>query len=339
MLPKSNFMKIKIINNGFSFKRWEKLVNHPLQSFLFSEARRRMGIKILRWGEFENEKLINVFQMSLHSLPFGYQIGYLPRSIFPSLDSLKFLANYGKENKIIFIKIEPYIFKKTMESIDIPSVFKLKKSTHPLFPNWTQMLDLRKSEEELMKKFHHKTRYNIRLAQRKGVVVKELTDEKGFDIFSKLYFETCKRQHYHGHNLRYHRILWEFFKKRIAHIFIAFYQKIPLAAYQVWLYKNRAYYTYGGSSERYRNLMASNLLMWEVIRWAKRNGARWFDLWGSLPPNYSPSHPWAGFTRFKQGYGTEFVELVGSFDLVIDPIFYYLYNLIYPIRQLFLKFV
>ncbi len=332
-------MKIKTIKGDLSVNKWEEKALHPLQSFFFGEARKKMGIKILRWGEFENDRLMNVFQMSLHQLVFNYQIGYLPRSVFPSIDSLKFLYQYGKKNKIIFIKIEPYIFKTENKEKEIANLFQLKESSHPLFPKWTQILDLTKTEEELLKKFHHKTRYNFRLAQKKGVIVKELTNKKGFEIFSQLYFETCKRQHYHGHNLGYHQTLWDFFQRKIAHIFIAFYQEIPLAAYQVWFYKNRAYYTYGGSSERYRNLMASNLLMWEVIRWAKRNGAEWFDLWGSLPPNYSLSHPWAGFTRFKQGYGTKFVELVGSLDLVIDPIFYSLYSFIYPIRQIFLKFI
>lgn len=330
-------MKIKIISDNLSVKKWEEKALHPLQSFSFGAVREKLGVKIIRWGEFDTDKLINVFQMSLHRLPFNYQIGYLPRSVFPSINSLNFLYQYGKKNKIVFIKIEPYIFKNEIKANNLPNFSQLKKSPHPLFPNWTQIIDLTKSEQELMKKLHHKTRYNIRLAQKKGVIVKELTNEKGFEIFTKLYFDTCQRQHYHGHDRHYHQTLWNVFQKKIAHIFIAFYQKIPLAAYQVWLYKNRAYYTYGGSSERYRNLMASNLLMWQVIRWAKKSGAQWFDLWGSLPPNYSFSHPWSGFTRFKQGYGTEFVELIGSYDLVIEPFFYSLYNLIYPIRQLLLK--
>lgn len=330
-------MKIKIIDNKFSIEKWEQRAFHPLQSFHFGEARKKMGIKIIRLGEFENNNLVNTYQMSLHQLPFNYQIGYLPRSVFPSVLSLKFLYEYGKKNRIVFIKIEPYIFKNQIKIMDISNFYWLKKSSHPLFPEWTQILDLTKSEEELMKNLHHKTRYNIRLAQKKGVEVKELSSQKGFEIFIQLYFETCKRQHYHGHNFDYHQKLWDILQKNIAHIFIAFYQGIPLAAYQVWLYKDRVYYTYGGSSEKYRKLMASNLLMWEVIRWAKKNNAKRFDLWGSLPPNYSISHPWAGFTRFKQGYGTKFVSFIGSYDLVTNPLIYSLYSVVYPIRQLFLK--
>ena len=82
--------------------------------------------------------------------------------------------------------------------------------------------------------------------------------------------------------------------------------------------------------------MPANLLMWETIKLGKKLGAKKFDLWGSLPPNYDPKHSWAGFTKFKQGYGTQFVEMIGSYDLVISPLLYKIYNLIYFVRSLIL---
>lgn len=301
---------------------------HPLQSIEWEKARKEMGIETIR---------INNFLLTLHKIPYTkYKIGYLARSKMPDSNTLKKLYEFGKKNNLIFIKIEPYE-KISNIKYQISNIKNLIKSKHPLFPEWTQMLDLTKTEEELLKSFHSKTRYNIRLAQKKGVVVKEMSDDKGFEIFSKLYFETCRRQKYFGHNLKYHQIVWKNLKNKIAHILIAFYNNEPLTAYQIWIYKNTAYYVYGGSSLKYRNLMGANLLMWETIKFAKKNNAKTFDMWGSLDPNYKPNHPWAGFTRFKQGYGTKFVKMIGSYDLIINKSLYYIYSFLYLLRSLYLK--
>jgi len=330
---------IKIINDNSFREIWEKKTIHPLQSWLWGEARKKMGIEVLRLVELKNKEIENVFQITIHSLPFlNKKIGYIARSVFPSKEVLDFLYNYGKKNNLIFIKIEPYekksnFIQKSSKVINQ----KLIVSKHPLFPLWTQILDLNKSEDELLESFHQKTRYNIRLAQKKGVIVKEESDEKGFKIFAKLYFDTCRRQNYLGHNYKYHQIIWNYLKEKIAHILIAYYQNEPLAAYQIWVYKNIGYYPYGGSAEKYRNLMGTNLLMWEAIKLTKKIGAKKFDMWGSLPPNYKLNHPWAGFTRFKSGYKGDFIEMVGSFDLIIDSFFYHIYSFLFPIRKFFLK--
>ncbi len=329
-------MKVKIIENNFS--DYDKKAIHPLQSWQWGEARKKMGIEVLRVVEYNQDKLKNVFQLTFHKIPLTfYKIGYLPRSVFPSKAVLEFLQDYGKKNKIIFIKIEPYIEKSQFPSASRRTNFQFLKSKHPLFPEWTQIIDLTKSEEELLKNMHSKTRYNIRLAEKKGVVVKEMSDDKGFEIFSKLYFKTCERQKYFGHTKKYHQIIWNFLKKDVAHILIAFYNDIPLAAYELFYFGDRFYYPYGGSSTEYRNFMATNLIMWEAIKLGKKLGAKKYDMWGSLPPKYDLKNPWSGFTRFKEGYGGSFVHLVGSFDLVINPIYYQTYNILYLLRQMFLK--
>ena len=344
---------------------------HPLQSKDWEQARKKMGIETLRLENY----LLTVHKIPFTK----YKIGYLARSTMPSKKILEKLYDFGRKNNVIFIKIEPYspcviptpssvipsgalnqtvqggarnldaegvVNKRNYASIDfsprrggVRNDKRLIMSSHPLFPSWTQILDLTKSEEELLKSFHSKTRYNIRLAQKKGVTVKEESNEKGFKIFAKLYFETCKRQRYFGHDYRYHRIVWDNLKNKIAHILIAYYNDVPLAAYELWYLYGIIYYVYGGTSEQYRNLMASNLLMWEAIKLGKRLGAKKFDMWGSLPQNYNYNHPWSGFTRFKEGYGTKFVKMVGSYDLVIHPLFYQLYNIIYFFRKNFLNIV
>ncbi len=327
---------IKIIENDFDKELFNSKAQHPLQSWEWGEARKKMGIEVLRIGEFTNKQISNVYQITFHKIPYTrLKIGYLPRSVWPSKEVIDFLQEYGKTNNVIFVKLEPYVLKSEIRNPQLTHN-KLIESRHPLFPNWTQILDLTKTEDELLRNMKSKTRYNINLAQRKGVTVNEISNKEGFKIFAKLYFETCKRQKYFGHLLNYHRIVWENLNKNIAHILIAFYKKIPLAAYELFYFNKIIYYPYGGTSLEHRNFMASNLLMWEAIKFGKKLGAEKFDMWGSLEPNYNSNHPWSGFTRFKEGFGGTFTELVGSYDLIIKNIPYSLYNFLHSLRRIYL---
>ena len=364
-MTKIRSMKIRIISEQFNKKLYDAKSVHPLQSWDWGQARQKMGIEVLRLGEFNKDQPINVFQLTFHKIPYTpFTIGYVPRSVIPSENVLSVITEQGRIRKALFIKIEPYVIKSEIQNPKSKSNPKSKVpnfkrpistssngsfanfnqfqqvstiSPHPLFPAWTQILDLTKSEDDLMKNMHPKTRYNIRLAGKKGVFVKEMTTREGFDIFSKLYFETCQRQGYRGHTLNYHKIIFETLKNQISHLLIAFYNdkgKItPLSAFELFTFNDVCYYPYGGSTTEYRNLMAANLLMWEAILFAKRNDCRNFDMWGSLPPDYDRDSPWGGFTRFKEGYGGQFVEFIGSYDLIVNPILYSLYNQIYKIRS------
>lgn len=300
------------------------IVEHPMQTLEWGEARLAMGIEVVK---VESEG--KLYQMTIHPIPYtSYSIGYIPRSDFPSNATIELLKRKGKEHNLIFIKIEPYV--------PYDANVQLVPSTHPLFPEWTQILDLKPSEEALLKNMKSKTRYNIRLAEKKGVTVKEMSTDEGYSLFEKLYFETCKRQNYRGHTPTYHRVLWNYLKETQSHILVAFLDKTPLAAYELLLFKKRMYYLYGGSSLLHKNVMAPNLLMWEAIKLGKKNNAEQFDMWGSLPPGYPDSHPWAGFTRFKEGYGTHFLHLMPSSDIIIHPLLYKTYGVLHTLREKFL---
>ena len=130
----------------------------------------------------------------------------------------------------------------------------------------------------------------------------------------------------------------------IAHLLTASFRpqndtqkSIILVAWIVFLFNGVIYYPYGASSTLYRNVMASNLMMWEAIKFGKKHGAKIFDMWGALGPDPDPKDPWYGFHKFKQGYGATHVEFVGSYDLVIKPFLYRIYNLIHKCREIFLK--
>jgi len=122
-----------------------------------------------------------------------------------------------------------------------------------------------------------------------------------------------------------------------AHLFKAMYKEKVLSAWIVFILDGVLYYPYGASSREHRELMANNLLAWEVIMFGKKKGCKKFDMWGSLGENPDKNDPWYGFHKFKEGYGGELVEFVGSWDLVVRPVLYWLYRLGEEIRWMFLR--
>jgi len=319
-------------------EEYNQTVNHVVQSWEWGEFRRKTGVKVIRLGKYERGKLVQGIQLTIHPLPFSkYTIGYLPKCPFPDEEMLQALEKIGKKENCIFIKLEPNVQKSTIHHPP-STIHQLTPSSYPLFTKYNFLIDLTQSEEELLKNMKQKTRYNIRLAQRKGVKVEEKEDKKSFETYLRLYFETCKRQKYFGHNERYHRLMWETLKPAgIAHLLIAYFRGEPLAAWMLFKFKDTLYYPYGGSSTKFRNVMASNLICWEAIRLGKKLGCKTFDLWGALGPNPEKSHPWYGWHRFKAGYGGKLVEYIGSYDLVLKPFLTKVFFLTNKIRWAFLR--
>ncbi|MBI3103618.1 peptidoglycan bridge formation glycyltransferase FemA/FemB family protein [Candidatus Daviesbacteria bacterium] len=305
--------------------QYNKLVTHVIQSWEWGEFRKSLGIPLLRYGLYHNNKLSIVFQLTLHKIPFTKKfVGYLPKGPAPDKELADALKKIGKAYNRAFIKLEPHV-------IATPDLIRGKQSPNqsftpsakPLFTKYNFILDLTKSEEELLKNMHPKTRYNIKLAQKHGVKVEERTDDEAFEIYLKLYFETTKRQGYHGHNQEYHLKVWQILKQAgMARLLIAFYKNEPLAAWVLLNFKDTLYYPYGGSSKAHPEVMANNLIAWEAIKLGKKMGLKKFDMWGALGPDANPKDPWFGFHKFKQGYGGQLVEYIGTYDLVFNwPIY------------------
>lgn len=311
---------------------YNKAVTHIMQSWEWGEFRQKLKTPLLRYGLYKDGKLTTAFQLTLHKVPFlNSFVGYLPKGPFPDQNLAQALEKIGEQHKCIFIKVEPDILATT----DLPIDPNFKQSLKPMFTKHNFVLDLTKPENEILKNMRPKSRYNIKVAQKHGVIIEERTDDEAFEIYLKLYFETTKRQNYHGHNEKYHRTVWETLKKAgLATLLIAFYtppgtsQKIPLTAWMLLAFKDTLYYPYGGSSPEYKNVMAPNLLVWEAIKLGKKLGLKKFDLWGSAGPNATPSHPWYGFHHFKEGLGGDLVEYLGTYDLIFNLPQYYLFNLI-----------
>lgn len=307
---------------------------HPLQSEKWAEFRKKTGVKVV--------KVDNLF-LTIHNIPYtSYRIGYLPKGPDLYQELVKDLFNLGKDENCIFIQIEPAVEKKNYKTYNFKN---LRPSTRPLFTKYNLVLDLEKSEDELLKNMHPKTRYNIRLAQKKGVKVIEDNSDKAFNEYLNLAEETTKRQKFYAHSKNYHKLMWETLKSKnskkdelSAHLLKATYKGEVLVSWILFVLGDTLYYPYGASTEKYREVMASNLMMWEAIRFGKKLSLKKFDMWGSLGQNPNPNDPWYGFHKFKQGYGARLVEYVGSYDLVINPYLYFIYKVLNKIRWFFLRF-
>ena len=316
--------------------QYNKLVIHVIQSWQWGEFRKNF-VPVLRYGLYENGKLKTAFTITLHKIPLtSSYVGYLPKGPYPNQELADTLIEIAKKNNCAFIKIEPdvkienLVFRQKIgdsEKFKIENSFRI--SPKPLFTKYNFILDLTKSEDQILKDMHPKTRYNIKIALKHGVKVEERIDDKGFEIYLKLYFETTSRQNYHGHNREYHQKVWQTLRKNnMARLLVATYQGTPLTAWMLINFKDTLYYPYGGSSLEYKNVMANNLVAWEAIKLGQKMKLKKFDMWGALGENPDPKDPWLGFHQFKKGYGGRLVEFIGSFDLVLDWPIYFLFNII-----------
>lgn len=321
-------------------KQWNTIASHPLQSFEWGQFRRAMGTDVVRIGLYRKNTLISGWQMTFHTIPFTrYTIGYLPKGPTLSEEMVASLIDIGKKKHAIFIQLEPDLPFNDATHHEYLHHFFLSRSPRPLFTQYTFEIDCQQNEETLFTSFHSKTRYNIKLAKRHGVHIEEQSTEKGFEIFERLSDETTKRQGFYAHNHRYHRTLWNILNPSgIAKIFTASYNGNVVAAWMIFIWKSAMYYPYGASSREHREVMAPNLLLWELTLWAKKHAIKTFDLWGALGPNPDPKDPWYGFHKFKLGYAPKLIEFIGSYDLVLHPSFYRIFILLNSLRWTILSF-
>ena len=308
-------------------QRYNKTASHPLQTWEWGEFRKKWGNEIIR---------TDYGQLTLHKLPLvPFKIGMFIKGPIPTKKTLDDLKRLGKKEKLIFIKLEPNVSKNER------SIKLLKQNGavpgKTLFTPTSFWIDLTTNEEDLMKSFQSKTRYNIRLAQRKGVKVREDNSDKAFEKYIKLTKETVERQGFYAHSEKYHRLMWKTLYKDmvqkgenpIARLLVARYKGEIITTWIVFVWKDFLYYPYGASANKHKNVMANNLVMWEAIKYGKKLGLKTFDLWGREPGK--------GFTRFKEGYCPKVIEFLGTWDLITNP-FYYHYRLAETFRWALLRF-
>lgn len=320
-------------------------------------------LQSFEWGEFQEAFGRRAVRVTLAdggamqaigmALPFG--MSYLLVSRGPVGESSaaelgEWLAAAGRDAGAAFVRVEPPWSVDRARELSAAGFVR----TEPVQPETTQVMDLAPAESELLTAMHPKTRYNIRLAQRRGVRVVE-AGPAGVGTFWQLLTETARRQGFRTHPKHYHDLLAQRlvvpsleppFLRLQARFFFAEYDGRPLATACVMFFGTTATYLFGGSSSIRRDVMAPYLLRWEIMRRAKALGCERHDMWGIAPQSgaidsawrqarradsgaidrASGEHPWAGFTRFKQGFGGRPVEYVGAWDFVLRPSVYGLYK-------------
>lgn len=300
-------------------KAFDKASTHPLQSWVWGEFRKETGNEVVRAGIFEGSRLEEAVQLTFHKLPMGLKIGALIKGPRPSRQLLLGIKQLAKKENAIFVKMEPNV------GYDKSFVDLLKKhGAKPgktLFTPTTFLIDLTKDDDTLMKNFNSKTRYNIRYAKRKGVEIIEDNSNKAFEKYLELTKETVERQGFYAHTEKYHRLMWktlhtDMIKKKeepIARILTARFKKEIITTWVVFVWHDFLYYPYGASTNKHKNVMANNLMMWEAIGYGKKLGLSTFDLWGREEGK--------GFTKFKEGYNPKVFKFLGTWDLVTSPLY------------------
>jgi len=224
------------------------------------------------------------------------------------------LALIKADGTIVFVRFEPS--SSTWEGKGVKTI--------PVQPARTRILDLNQSEEELLSAMHHKTRYNIRLAEKKGVTI--TIDNGRINEFLVLMHETTKRDNFFAHSDHYYRALASFDPDFIQ-LVLAEYQGRVIAGGLFSFCAPTATYLHGASANEFRNLMAPYLLQWTAIRKAQGMGLKYYDFYGV------DEKKWPGVTRFKEGFGGEEVLYAGTFDLVLKPFWYLVYRLLRAVRR------
>lgn len=214
----------------------------------------------------------------------------------------------------------------------------LKKSPTDVQPPDTVLLSLDKTEEELLSAMKPKWRYNIRLAEKKGVTVRAAGAES-IDSFYKVFMETAARDRIAVHGKDYYKSLLELSADG-AHVkttlYIAEHEGETLAGIITLFTDTEAVYLYGASSDNKRNLMPAYLLQWTAIQDAKKFGSKVYDFYG-IPPTDDEHHPMHGLYRFKTGFGGTVVHRAGSFDMPVKPVLYAFYILLEKLRAFYFK--
>lgn len=316
---------------------WDRFLNdipdvHLLQTSAWGDFKAKFGWQVQRLVAGNTGA-----QVLFRQLPLGFTLAYLPKgpvgsdwlSLWPELDRL------CRRKRAVLLKVEPDLWEPpdAQASMQVSSRFPgFIAGAEPVQPRRTVVVDLAGSEEDWLARMKQKTRYNIRLAEKKEVCVRLSED---VEAFYRLMQVTGQRDGFGVHNLDYFREVFRLFsaQDRCALLF-AEYEGRPLAGLMAFASGKRAWYFYGASNDEERNRMPTYLLQWEAMRWAKARGCTEYDLWGVpdadeefLEENFpSRSDGLWGVYRFKRGFGGDLRRSAGAWDRPYLPLIYPLYR-------------
>ncbi len=238
----------------------------------------------------------------------------------------------AKKYKAFVLRVEPDILKtdEKFREIILKHKFKIKDDSKDfkdeIQPRFVFRLDIKgKTKDEIFNNFHQKTRYNVRLATKKGVVIKEGTKDD-LKEFHKIMVKTGERDNFIIRSLAYFEKMYDEMAPDHMKLLMAYHENEPIAGIIPIMYGNKVWYLYGASSNKHRNLMPNYLLQWTMIQEAIDRGADMYDFRG-VSGVVDESHPQYGLYRFKKGFNAEFTEFIGEIYIPYKPLTYKLYKL------------
>ena len=301
-----------------------------LQSWQWGEFQEKVSGQVWRLGVLDNNELVASAKVITKNLPMGKKYFYCGRGPVVAVGAderqaveplFKEIEKLAGQAGIMFLRFDP-LKQSTITNYQLSIV-----KTLDVQPSKTLILDLAQTEAELLKQMRQKTRYNINLAEKKGVSV-VAADKTRFEEFWSLLDQTAGRDKFRLHGRNYYRAMLEINDNPVK-LFFAQYQNRPIATALVCFFGDTATYLHGGSASEERNVMASYLLQWHNIKLAKQLGYKYYD-WHGID-----EVKWPGVTRFKIGFGGQVINYPGTFDLVYDTGWYSIYKMIRRVRQTF----
>lgn len=305
---------------------------HLLQTEPWGRLKARFGWQAER---------VNDVLLLFRPLPFGLSLAYVPRGpqaveANPAAATLLTrLDSAARRRRAILLKVEPDL-PDLPEHAQTLAGLGFRPSPHTVQPRRSIVLDLAGSEDDVLARMKQKTRYNIRLAGKKGVAARPAATPADVTAFTDLMRATGERDRFGVHAPAYYRAAFDLFQPLgQCALILAEWEGRLLAGVMAFILGERAWYFYGASADEERQRMAPYLAQWEAIRWARAQGARWYDLWGvpdedeaALEAQFESRQDglW-GVYRFKRGWGGRLVRSVGAWDRVYNPLLYAAYRL------------
>jgi len=312
-----------------------------LQSWGWGELQKAVGNKIWRLVLLTEQGSWQAVVLAIQTeLAFEYNYLYCPRG--PVLvdkihrsqieELLTGLRNIAADQKCFMIRLDP-AWPLNWQ----PDVVNLgwRKSDKEIQPRCNMVVDIKPTEKELLISMKPKTRYNISLAQKHGVIVRISEAATDFEIFWELMKQTAKRDGFRPHLKEHYKKIWEVFKPTgEVELVLAEYNRRVVAAALVTFFGPVSTYLHGVSADLYREVMAPYLLHWQVMAIAKQHNCSFYDLGGINGQSWSDAK-WVGLTRFKTGFAptTPVREYIGGYELILNPIIYAAYKFIRQLRD------
>jgi len=314
-------------------KTWETFVlSQDKKTFLHSwnwgEFNSALSNKIWRLGIYSSvsspQELIGVVLVIKISARRGTFLFVPQGPIGQSTDILESLTDYLKklaeEEACDFIRISPAL-DNNEENQNLFKKLGFRRAPIHMHAELMWILDVRPSEEQLLKAMRKNTRYSVKKAEKEGVEIRQSFNPDDVLRFNRIYKETAERHKFTPYSLDYLQKEFDtFVNDNQISIFLARYKNEIIAGAIIVFYNGVGFYHHGATSSKYARIPASQLLQWEVIKEAKRRGCKLYNFWGIVegsPP--AGGHPWAGLSLFKKGFGGFSKEYLHAQDLPIKP--------------------